>query len=660
MRMIQMSDLKERLDRELAEVSPAIHARAAIARRAERRRRRRRLALVPATLLVTATIIAGLTYAFRAGPQPPGPAEDGSILVSGEPVEAIAVGDALWVLTQEPGCEGPVCSGSVAKVDTRLGEVVARVPMTSPQAAAAGAGSIWIASFADDTVVRLDPATARIEATIPLTLPFEVADGDRRFLPFDLDATDEAVWVSTGRGAVAHIDPSTNDIVGMARLPGGTGGPVAIGNVGVWVADSLNGAILVDPVSHHVVDAVRLDDEAGQRFSMNTLVARGGAIWVVGNWARPVEELDSAGYVAGEGHAVVEIDESDGNVDSILDIRDGPAWLLDGDDLWVVEDDGAYLRRVDVDDRTLSSAVPVPFGRPLAVSGTTAWSAVGDSIRSWELPDSTPGPTATPSPTVTAEPERGTGPIRGAFYPPTYREGENIVMPVTFVDGTTAEVVFRGDLRADELGTYGEIAGGLGEVERSIYFRYGTDSQFKGSGPLASYQGHGGSTVEEWEPPPDSFDCPILVFGFGDWFVGVRTCYDELSSEEKAQWAGLLVGRQTEDGFLVLDAEQPLTIPEAGEHEGPDLWLQGSDRGSPFITLRPGPCTLDEPARNQELRVMPDGQEVLIARIAGQVETWYANWCEDGMMYVGVDSRDQAYVEAAAEGLRIRNVTLAS
>jgi hypothetical protein len=166
--------------------------------------------------------------------------------------------------------------------------------------------------------------------------------------------------------------------------------------------------------------------------------------------------------------------------------------------------------------------------------------------------------------------------------------------------------------------------------------------------------------VEEWEPPPDSFDCPILVFGFGDWFVGVRTCYDELSSEEKARWARLLVGRQTEDGFLVLDAEQPLTIPEAGEHEGPDLWLQGSDKGSPFITLRPGPCTLDEPARNQELRVMPDGQEVLIARIAGQVETWYANWCEDAMMYVGVDSRDQAYVEAAAEGLRIRNVTLAS
>lgn len=305
----------------------------------------------------------------------------------------------------------------------------------------------------------------------------------------------------------------------------------------------------------------------------------------------------------------------------------------------------------------------------LALSGGLLgglWSVMRTSVPPGPRPGSTltstvtPSPTATPSPTVTAEPERGTGPIRGAFYPGFYREGERIVMPVMFVDGTTAEVVFREDLRPGELGMYGEIAGGLGEVDRSIYLRYGTGSQFEGSGPLASYEGHGGSTVEEWTPPPDTFGCPILVFRFGDWFVGVRTCFDGLSSEEKARWAKQLVGRQTEDGFLVLDAEPPLTIAEASEHGGPDLWLQGSDRGSPFITLRPGPCTLGEPARNQELRVMPDGQEVLIGPIAGQVETWYANWCEGGMMYVGVDSRDRDYVEAAAEGLRIRNITIAS
>jgi hypothetical protein len=235
-------------------------------------------------------------------------------------------------------------------------------------------------------------------------------------------------------------------------------------------------------------------------------------------------------------------------------------------------------------------------------------------------------------------------------------------MPVTFVDGTTAEVVFRGDLRADELGTYGEIVGGLEEIDRAIYFRYGTGSWFKGSGPLATHQGHGGSTVEEWMPSADTFpfitDCSVLVFRFGDWHVGVRTCDEQLSSEEKTDWARLLAGRQTEDGFLVLDADPPLTIARVGERDGPDLWLIGP-RTSPFITLRPGPCTLYEPAKNEELRVMPDGQEVLIARLAGQVETWDANWCEDGVMNVSVQSPDRAYVEAAAEGLRIRSITLA-
>ena len=662
-----MTELRDRLDRELATITASVGARAEVEQRLDRRRRRRRLALPVATLLITAAIATGLTYAFKRVPPRPGPADPASIPVPGEPFQAIVYGDALWVLTTEPGCDGPACPGFVVKVDTLRGEVRAQVPVTSPMGLTAGAGSIWLASFADAKLIRLDPETADVDATIPLVLPGEAPGSDWTFLPTHVDANESGVWVSTARGAVAHIDPTTNRVVEVIPLPPESLGGVAIGREGIWLDNGLGGLIKVDPETHQVEEEENIDDEAGRRLSVGTPIARGGSLWLVGNWARPVEEFSEEFYEATDRQALVRVAESTGEVSMIIDLPKQPccAWLLDDGDVWLVESDGTSLRRLDTDSGHLGEAISVSFGRPLVVSGTTAWSAIGESIRRWGLPDGTPSPTATPSPTVTEEPERGSGPIRGAFYPPTYREGENIVMPVTFVDGTTAEVVFRGDLMADELGTYGEIGGGLGEVDRSIYFRYGTASQFKGSGPLASYAGHGRSTVEEWTPPSDAFGglhagCPILVFRFGDWFVGVRTCLDELSSEEKAQWARLLVGRQTADGFLVLDSEPPLTIDEAGEREGPDLWLQGADRGSPFITLRPGPCTLDEPARNQELRVMPDGQEVLVARIAGQVGTWYANWCEGGMMYVGVDSRDRAYVEAAAEGLRIRNITLAT
>jgi streptogramin lyase len=660
-----MSELRERLDRELATVIPSVGARAEVERRLDQRTRRRRVAVPATALLVTAAIVGGLTYAFRSV-EPTGPADSTSIALPGAAFQAIVHGDALWALTTEPGCDGPACRGFVVKVDTERGEVAAQIPVTSPTGLTAGAGSIWLASFADAMLIRIDPETADVDATIPLVLPGEEPGSDWKFLPTHVDANEDGVWVSTARGAVAHIDPATNTVVDVVPLPPESLGGVVIGRDGVWLDNGLGSVIQVDPETHEVEHQGSIDDEAGRRLSVGTPIARGGSLWLVGNWARPVEEFGEDFYEATDRQALVSIEESTGEVTMIVDLPKQPccAWLLDDGDVWLVEGDGALIRRLDTHTGDLAEPIPVPIGRPLVVSGTTAWSAFGDSIRSWELPDGT-GPTATPSPTVTAEPKRGTGPIRGAFYPPTYREGARIVMPVSFVDGTTAEVVFRGDLGADELGTYGEIGGGLGEVDRSIYFRYGTGSQFTGSGPLAAYEGHAGSTVEEWTPPSDAFgglldaECPILVFRFGDWFVGVRTCLDELSSEEKAQWARLLVGRQTEDGFLVLDAEPPLTIDEAGEREGPALWLQGSDRGSPFITLRPGPCTLDEPARNQELRVMPDGQEVLIGPIAGQVETWSANWCEGGM-YVGVDSRDRDYVEAAAEGLRIQNITLAS
>jgi streptogramin lyase len=394
-----MSDLKERLDRELARVLPSGDARAAVDTRVARRRRRRGVLLPAVTLVLTAGLVAGLTIAFSSDPRPP--AEDQAIAMPGEPVEVMVDGRLLWVLTSEQGCEGPVCNGYVVKVDTARGQVIDRIPVTSPNGIAAGAGSIWVVSFADDTLLRFDPDTGSLQATIPLSLPFTVGDdGDRSFLPVDVDANDEAVWVSSGRGALAQVDPATDDIVDIVPRRSHSGGPLAIGQEGVWVADSLNGAVLVDPATHEVVDAVRLEDETGRRFSVNSLVARDGSVWAVGNWADPIEELDGAGYVAGEGHAVVEIEErEDRLVDSILSIREGAAWLLADDDLWVVEQDGAYLRRIDPVQRTLSRSIDVPFGRPLAVSGVDVWSAVGESLRRWELPRESPesSPSATES-----------------------------------------------------------------------------------------------------------------------------------------------------------------------------------------------------------------------------------------------------------------------
>jgi hypothetical protein len=380
----EMSDLKERLDRELATVVQTADARAAIDRRIVRRRRRRTVLLPTTTLILTAGLVAGLTYAFSSDPPTP-PGEDRAIEMPGEPLEAMVDGDLLWVLTSEPGCDGPVCDGYVVRVDTSRGEVTARTPAVSPQGLASGAGSIWAVSFADATLMRLDPATGDVEATIPLTLPGEVPGSDWEFLPIDVDANEEGVWVSTARGAVAHVDPATDSVVEVVPLPPATVGGVAIGQESVWVGNSLGGVIRVDPQTHRVDAGVPIDDEVGRRLSVYSPFARDGSVWVVGGWGRRTEELDGVGYVATDRQALVEIEEGSGDIASIVDVRE-EAWLLGGADVWLVERDGTVLRRLDTLTGQLGESVPVPFGRPLAVAGTTAWSAVGESLRSWEVP----------------------------------------------------------------------------------------------------------------------------------------------------------------------------------------------------------------------------------------------------------------------------------
>jgi hypothetical protein len=356
-------------------------------------------------------------------------------------------------------------------------------------------------------------------------------------------------------------------------------------------------------------------------------------------WSPDGSKIAFAARRNGEEAASIFVMNADGSgLSAVMEDGAGPSWSPDGTEI-------AFASARDGDSEIY---VMSPDG-----SGVT-------QLTDNDLQDSEPAwqpITGVDQTNDKMSPPEYLGPIPGAFYPTLHREGELVVMPITFVDGGSAEILFRPDLRPDELGTYGEIAGGLGEVERSIYFRYGDGSLFKGSGPLESYEGSGGAKAEVWEPPPDSpFLGPNLVFRFGNWFVGVRTFQDELSNNEKAEWAQRLIGRETQNGFLVLDAIPPLTIAGTGDHDGTQVWLQGREEGGwPFITLTPLECDPNEPPSNEEVRVMEDGQKVSFARSA---KTWSADWCEDGKMLVMVESPDQAYVEAAAEGLRVRNVSL--
>jgi streptogramin lyase len=87
---------------------------------------------------------------------------------------------------------------------------------------AVGEGAVWAMNAADDSILRIDPATGRVTGTVRVgRLPTAVAAGAG------------AVWVTSGRdGTLTRIDPITFNL-DITDL-GGTATDVVVGEGAVW------------------------------------------------------------------------------------------------------------------------------------------------------------------------------------------------------------------------------------------------------------------------------------------------------------------------------------------------------------------------------------------------------------------------------------------
>lgn len=343
-----------------------------------------------------------------------------------------------------------------------------------------------------------------------------------------------------------------------------------------------------------------------------------------------VMNADGSGLAAVKEDAAVPVWSPDGTKIAFASDTDGDS------EIYLMNPDGSEL--VQLTDNDLHDTDP-------------AWQPVIPSAEANDEPALSPQPTGGDN---AAAPD--------GFYPATYTEGNRVVMPVTFVDGSTAEILFPEALGLQDMRAQLFTAGGLEGVDRTINFLYGDASSFRYSGPLEKYEGHDGQPVEVWKPAPRTYECPNLVYGFGDWYVGVRTCQGELSDAEKADWAQSLIGRQTEDGFLVLDVVSPLVLQRTGGHEGPELMLFDGGASHPMIEFEPGRCDPDDVPDEGDIRTMGDGTEVSFSRIedgrSGIENDWFATWCEGGLLSIQVGYATENFAEAAAEGLRARDVLL--
>jgi hypothetical protein len=230
------------------------------------------------------------------------------------------------------------------------------------------------------------------------------------------------------------------------------------------------------------------------------------------------------------------------------------------------------------------------------------------------------------------------------FVPASSRKHGKVVMPVTFPDGTTAELRYRArlDLVRQGIRPYssGSLAGRSGR-DFAIYFG-GAREFLEGRAPVATYVGRNDENVELWrarESGPEYY----LVFRFGSWWVLV---WDGgggalMTEAERTTWARSLQGRETEDGFLVLEAERPLRLARFGDHAGPELML-GDGAGNDVVLITGLWCG------DGGTREHPD-------RSSG-----FASWClpkpSRSAIAVHVYARNRGFVDAVSEGLEIAKI----
>jgi len=128
-----------------------------------------------------------------------------------------------------------VASGAddrVLRIDPRSGSIVAEIPIAatpearvaSPYGIAVGYGSVWVTDALSNTVSEIDPKLKAVAATIPVgTRPTRIAVGAG------------AVWiVNAGDGTVTRIDPRRHAAVATIDVGEALTG-IAAGLGGVWV-----------------------------------------------------------------------------------------------------------------------------------------------------------------------------------------------------------------------------------------------------------------------------------------------------------------------------------------------------------------------------------------------------------------------------------------
>ena len=243
---------------------------------------------------------------------------------------------------------------SVGRIDPATNRIAAAVPIGQrPAAIAVGHGSVWVANTNDATVVRIDARTTKAVRT--LAVPGH---------PTSLAVDAGSVWARNGvEHTVVRIDPAFNSVgrpigIGPERLPAPDFVPgIAAGRGSVWVAAPPTDVVRIDDRTQRLAARFTLDGAA-----LGPIAYGAGRLWVGGGSTLSEVQVETRQRIA-----------------PIPLIGDPTAIVAARASVWVA----VYnkVQEIDARSHTPLGTVDLP-GRvtAIAVGEASVWAATGSTV----------------------------------------------------------------------------------------------------------------------------------------------------------------------------------------------------------------------------------------------------------------------------------------
>lgn len=283
----------------------------------------------------------------------------GVVDVGGPPQELLTHGESLWIATPQ----------SLVRLNLRNGSTLARISLPTEGVNSGltfGAGSIWLAPTGRSQLLRIDPISNRLAATIRIgtndTHHMHSLGGGVAFAA-------GAVWVtrdSTGpRGDVVTVDPATNRMIGTPATVGTGPDAITTGFGSLWVDNT--SVVLGSKAPAGIYTSVSRIDPSTRRVMTEpfsgTPAPGFGSLWIQTNAGSDGATLDRFNPASGRLLARIAVPRVVG-----VAFGDGRVWAISyprsrSASTFVPVKGTAALWQID-------PATNLPIGRPIQLSLT--------------------------------------------------------------------------------------------------------------------------------------------------------------------------------------------------------------------------------------------------------------------------------------------------